>query len=406
MTDKKKTIRFMHIADTHNGYNGNASLHNEFSELKVNKFDITGENIRTADVNKAFAQAIDIAIEEDVDFVAHAGDGMNHYGYSQPKHFNFYMKEVDRFVKTGKQWVEVAGNHNFAKKAGVGNELEKLSLLPNVRTAYRGRYEVYEVPNTNVVCHLLPSSLNPEMFKEELAKVERVEGKFNLMIAHCGVSSIPQYAENESSIVVHLDELVSKKMDYVALGDYHYFVDLGNNIIYPGPIEHLAFGQEKNPRVLIVDIDPDTNEVTINHRFLKVRPMIDLKTIDAKDMKLEDIQTQIVKQLSNAEIEEAIVRQRITNLPRNLKNKHLFLTDEIKELIDKCLYFKFDFKNKIELTKDVRTKDLEEEIVFESLQLGLANFITQMPENPDFKKPEIIRFANKYLMEALEDEIS
>ncbi|MED2737428.1 metallophosphoesterase family protein [Bacillus toyonensis] len=396
-----KKIRFLHTGDTHNGYSGNASSHNEFEELKVNKTTETGLNIRTDDVNKAFAQVIDIAIEEDVDFVTHSGDGMNHWGYKYPAHFNFYMKHVKRFTDLGKQWFEIAGNHNFAKKSDVGSDLFKLSLLPNVTTVYKGFYERYEIPGTNVVCHGLPSSFDKDVFQSELNKIEKVDGKINILVAHCGVSTIPQYTNNDSSIVVHLDDLVNLQMDYVALGDFHRFTDLGNNIIYPGPIEHLAYGQEENPRVLIVEIDTETKEVTIKHRFLNVRPMIDMKPIDAKNKELKNIQEQILARFKECDVDEAIVRLRIENLSKSLKHRHLFLTDEIREQIDRCLYFKFEFKNKIELSESIR---LKEDIPFESLHDGLTSFINQMPVDPNYSKDELQSYAAKYLSEVLEND--
>ncbi|MGF7535728.1 metallophosphoesterase [Bacillus mexicanus] len=401
MSNKK--IKFMHIADTHLGYNGNASLHNEFSELKVNKWTETGENIRTSDVNNSFAQAIDIALEEKVDFTIHAGDGINQVGYKNPAYYNFYMDQVERFSTTGRQWIEIAGNHNFSKKAGIGNELFKLGKMENVVTSYKGIYEIYEIPNSDIICHLLPSSYNNVSFKKELEKVKRIEGKFNILVAHCGVSTIPHYANNDSSIVVHIDDLINLKMDYIALGDYHFFTDLGNNIIYPGPIDHLAFGQEKNPRVLIVEVDLVTFEVEINHRFLRVRPMIDMKPIDAEGMLLEDIQSQILERFESAEIDDSIVRIVIKNLSKNLKHRHLFLTDKIKEYIDRCLYFKFEFKNKIDLSNTINFKSNDEE-EFEGLQEGLKSFIDELPEDPNFLRNDLYAITSKYLTEVLENE--
>jgi len=399
----QRKIKFMHIADTHNGYSGNASLHNEFSELKINKYNETGENIRTADINNAFAQAIDIALEENVDFVIHAGDGMNEVGYKNPAHYNFYMDQVERFSSTGRTWLEIAGNHNFSKKAGVGSELFKLGKMQNVISVFKGLYEQRTIKGLDdVVCHCLPSSYDNVTFKDELEKVKKVEEKVNILVTHCGVSSIPHYAENESSIVVYLDDLINKEMDYVALGDYHIYTDLGHNIIYPGPIEHLAFGQEKMPRVLIVEIDLETKEVTKTNKFLNVRPMIDMKEINAEGMLIEDIQEQIIKRFQSEKVEDAIVRLVIKNLPKNLKHRHLFLTDEIRKEIDRCLYFKFDFKNKVELSESVKTKDTDNE-VFESLQEGLSNFIDQIPDDPNFPKRELLTFAMPYLTEVLEN---
>lgn len=399
----KEKIKFMHIADTHLGYNGNASLHNEFPELKVNKWTETGENIRTSDINRSFAQAIDIALQEKVDFTIHAGDGINQVGYRNPAYYNYYMDQVERFSSTGRRWIEIAGNHNFSKKAGIGNELFKLGKMENVITSYKGHYETYEIPETDIICHLLPSSYDNVTFKKELKKVKRIDNKFNILVAHCGVSTISHYANNESSIVVHIDELINLKMDYVALGDYHFFTDLGNNIVYPGPIDYLAFGQEKNPRVLIVEIDPDTYDVEIKHRFLKVRPMIDMKQIDAEGMLLEDIQSQILERFESTEVNDAIVRLVIKNLPKNLKHRHLFLTDEIKDNIDRCLYFKFDFKNKTDLsnTIDLQSDDDEE---LEGLQEGLKSFISDLPEDPNFQKEDLYAITSKYLTEVLENE--
>jgi DNA repair exonuclease SbcCD nuclease subunit len=294
-------------------------------------------------------------------------------------------------------YFEIAGNHNFAKKSNVGCDLYKLDLLNNVKTVYKGFYESYDLPETNITLHGLPSSFNREMFMSELEKVERKENRFNILVTHCGITTIDHYAKSDSSIVVHIDDLKRKEMELTLLGDYHKFVDFGDNTYYPGATERFSFAEvNESPRVLIFEIDDETGEVEMKTIFLKVRTMVDLPLIDADQLTVSEVQEEIVSRLQNPELENAIVRLRIVNLPKTSKHKHLIYSDEIIKLQEKCLIFKLEFKNNADLASII---EMDEEIDLENIFTNFDTFVSQLPDHPEFNKEEILKYGNKYLVE-------
>lgn len=393
-------LRIGAFADTHCGYNGNASRYNSFGELRTEATLPNGMNIRTDDVNKAFSESIDIFNNEGVDIVLHGGDGMNDWGYKHPSYFNFYMGEVAKLNEA--KYIEVAGNHNFAKKDGVGCELEKLNFLENAKAVYKGIYEQIFYDDLNIVVHALPSTIDNDKFNEELKKVVKVKDYFNILLTHCGVTSIDYYAKSESSIVASVKDLKEMDMDLVILGDYHSFTDFGDNIYYPGATERFSFSESnEKPRVLIFDIDTETKEVEVEHHFLNVRPMKDLSTIDATNKKIEEVQNELIKTLKDNEIDDSIVRIKISNLSKEMRHKHLFLNDEIIELQNKALIFRLVFETNAEDPGSIiGNTEVETIDIFE----GFEDFIQTFDEDPNINKEEVIKLGNKYLREAYQNE--
>jgi exonuclease SbcD len=395
-----KKFRFIHVADTHNGHSGNASRFNEFKALRIDKTTDSGINIRQHDIDMAFKGVIDIAIEQKVDAVIHAGDGWDFWGYKQPYVANNYMGQIARLASLGIDYLEIVGNHNLPKKAGVGCFLEQLNILPRVHTVYKGLYEPIELEPHNVVVHCVPSSFTQDMLREELALVGPVSGKINIGVGHFGVTTIKHYAEQSANaLVVDLDQLIQCKMDYFALGDYHHYTDFGNHIYYSGSTERMGFGEmDVHPSVSLVEIDQDTHEVSVKRLYLKVREMIELPMIDAKGKTIEQLQDLIEKTLQKSTLDEKIVRLRIKNLPVHLKR--LINELRIRELTKDALYFKLEFPDKVNATKVVR----ESELQFEGIIEGWGSFSEGIEEDGTFDKKTITNLGFRGLREVLDHE--
>lgn len=359
-------------------------------------------NIRTHDVNMAFKQVIDLAIQHKVDLIVHAGDGLNKWGYKQPHIFNFYMDQVKRATDHEIEWVEIAGNHNFAKKAGVGNELFKLGLLNRVHTIFRGNYEKVDFPRLNVVCHGVPSTFDQRYLNEELEKVAPVDGKYNIGIFHGGVSTISHYAENaDRSLVVSLDQLKRCRMDYFALGDFHKDTDFGDGIRYSGSIERLGFGEIDNrPKVYLVEVNTETKERRETPLHLNVRPMFDIKPLDASNMDIDAITDVIRTRIKETEMKDAIVRFRITNLPKHLVPVLRSKEDEIGELAKEALYFKLELKDKSELSKTIRTGS---DVEFEGVIEGFRSYMKRVGSDASYDIHKVTEYGERYLLEELEN---
>lgn len=392
-------FKFIHVADTHIGHAGNASRYNEYKSLRIQKVNEAGINIRQADINNAFEQVIELAIKHKVDAVIHAGDGTDFWGYKQPNILNFYAEQVSKLYPHDIHYVEVVGNHNLPKKSGVGCYLETISLLPKVHTAYKGVYEQIEIPGTKVVCHCAPSSFSQELLSEAISQIAPIDNKINIGIGHFGVTTIKHYAENAvNSLVVDLDDLIKCKMDYFALGDYHTPTDFGHNIRYSGSTERMGFGEIDNkPQVLLVEIDEDTKQVTTTELKLKVRDMIQIPTLDAENKSIEAINEQIQERISKVDIKDKIVRFRVKNLPVHLKR---MIDDiKIKEITEEALFFKLEFVDKVNKTKEIRSDETKYEGVLE----GWNQYVDLLESDSSFDKEELKKIGYERLSEVYEE---
>lgn len=400
----EKKFRFIHVADTHNGANGNASRYNEYSSLRIEKTTEKGINVRQDDIDKALEQVMDLAIEHKVDAVLHAGDGTDAWGYKQPYVFNVYASQIARLSEHDIEYIEIVGNHNLPKKIGVGCYLETLGRFPKVHTSYKGFYETIEIPKHNVVIHCVPSTFNQDFLNESLEEARPIEGKINIGMGHFGVTSIKHYAENSvNSLVANLDQLIACNMDYFALGDYHKRTDFGHNIHYSGSIERMSFGEMENkPQVLLVEIDKETKNVEVTPLFLKVRDMIEIESIDvdsinSKENLIEELNELIKQRLLRTEMKDKIVRFRIKKLPKHLK--HSVDTTMIKELTNESLYFKLELMDKIDRTEENRTSN---QTKFEGVLEGWQTFMKSVEEDGSFDKEKLIKMGYERLADAYE----
>lgn len=397
-----QTFKFIHVADTHLGYSGNSSRYNEFSALRVHKTTPEGINVRQDDVYKAFSQVMDYALAHQVDAVLHAGDSWDHWGYKQPYVQNVYTQQIARLYKSGIDYVEIIGNHDLPKISGKGCHLETLSRFPGVRCVYRGFYEPIHLEKHGVVIHGVPSTFTQEILDESIAQITPVPGMINIGMGHFGVTAIKHYAENAvNSLVVDLDRLLKANMDYFALGDYHTPTDFGNNIRYSGSIERFGFDEMGNtPQVLLVEIDKTTKKVNVTELLLRVRSMMELKSIDANNKTPEEINHAILDRVSSTDLTDKIVRLRVKNMPNHIKSA---INDEkIKELTEQALYFKLEFVDKTETSKGVKSSGTK----FEGVHEGWANFIKALPEDGSFDKEKIFSRGEEKLLEALEHAIN
>lgn len=395
-----KLFRFLHIADTHLGYNGNASRYNEYSSLRIDKNTEEGINVRLDDINKAFSQCIDLAIEHQVDAVLHAGDLFDFWGYKQPIIYNFAQKEILRLHEHGIPFVCIIGNHDLPKSIGKGCYLESLGRLPGVYVAYKGIYEQIELPGHNVVIHCLPSTFSQDMLNEAVESVSPVDGKINIGLGHFGVTTIKHYAENAvNTLVLSLDQLIDCKMDYFALGDYHEPTDFGYNIRYSGSTERMGFGELHNtPQALLVSIEEQSKNVSVKEIPLKVRDMIELPTLDAKNKSIEDINEKIKETITKQDLTEKIVRFRVKNLSTHLKK--LIDVETVRELTESALYFKLELIDKVNIAESLQTSHTE----FEGVLEGWSAFVDKLDDQDKaFDKEKLKTIGYERLLRSVEE---
>jgi DNA repair exonuclease SbcCD nuclease subunit len=108
------------------------------------------------------------------------------------------------------------------------------------------------------------------------------KSKKNIMMMHCSVGAF--YLMNEFGEWVYPSdkEYIFKMMDYVALGHWHGFGNVGKheNVYYSGSTERTSLSDRKKPKGFIEISLFD--ELKVEHKEIKIRPIV-LKEIDCED---------------------------------------------------------------------------------------------------------------------------
>jgi DNA repair exonuclease SbcCD nuclease subunit len=333
-------MRFLHIADTHLGYQAYAKL------------DENGLNQREVDCYSAFDQAIDLAIEKKVDFVLHAGDLFNTIRPSNRTIF-VALSGISRLAQEDIPFIVISGNHSTPRLRETGSVFRIFDFFDNVHPVYKGRYEPLEM--NDCFLHLVPHCLDSTVLAQELKKVKTKEGR-NVLALHAGVIGIDVFRMGDFNELLVAPGEIDKGMDYVALGHYHEYAHLFDRAYYPGSTERLSFSEAKREKgVLLVD---DGKEEFIP---LQTREMLDLEPIECLDLDEKAIMNSIEERLHD--LDGKIVRLTLKDLDRSISRALDF--KKIKDMGNGALHFELKYSTACQekwATEHTTIGNLEDEI--------------------------------------------
>ncbi len=213
-------IKFIHTADIH--------LDSPLVGLEEQE-DAPVEEIRGA-TRRAFENLIDLAIEEEVDFILIAGDLYD----GDWKDYNtglFFARQMGRLDKAGIKVFIVSGNHDAA------SQITKAMPLPDNVTLFSSRKpESVKLDDLGAVIH--GQSYSSRAVSENLAAQYPLfdSDYFNIGMLH---TSLTGREGHESYAPCSLYDLTSKGYDYWALGHVHKREVVCEDpvIIFPGNIQ-------------------------------------------------------------------------------------------------------------------------------------------------------------------------
>jgi exonuclease SbcD len=314
-------MRFVHLADTHLGASG-----------PTRKVTPSGVNQREEDFCLAFSQAVDRILELKPDFVVHAGD-LFHQVRPTNRILAFAARELRRLVAKRIPVVVISGNHDNPKQPHVGNVLSVLEILEGLHLVYRNSYEQVVVGETMI--HAVPQCLDEENLRGEVDKAwPESKHRYNVLTVHGAVAGMREFEMGEISEQMIPDSLFRRGFDYVALGHYHLHCEVQKNVCYSGSTERLSFGelgQEKG----FWEVDLETGEKVFHP--LRIRPMIELETVDCTGRETDEITKTIESRIGENDIADKIVRLKVVNLPAS-SYRSLSL-GEIRKMTEAALYF-------------------------------------------------------------------
>lgn len=289
------------LADSHAGYAAKCRNHTR-----------SGLNYRVLDGYKALEETITQAIEESVDLVLHGGD-LFHRSWPSITDIVWVRQQLNRLVTAGIPAYINTGNHDAAAERG------KSAATAAVHDPDRGIYCI-----TNPYSRLEPVEglIIHTISHYGLARAERIipepeDGSVNILTAH-GAAMVPGHeifhcVDSPGEQPIGLDLLTDDRFDVTLLGHYHGMGEIMPNVWYAGSSIRRGFSDPAGGRGWLLASVAADGSVTVSPRYISQRAQHDLPKIDAAGLTGPDVEDRIRYNLSTVDLEDAIVRQVVTN---------------------------------------------------------------------------------------------
>lgn len=305
-------MRLVHLSDLHLGYR-------QYQRLTPG-----GVNQREADVAATFRTAIDRVIALRPDAVVVAGDIFHSVRPTNQAILHAFIQFSRlRQALPEAAIVLVAGNHDVPRLAETGGILQlfaQLGLSVVDREPARLSFEEHDLS-------ILAIPGGPGIRPPALTLDP--ERRFNVLIAHGTVPGVvPQLPGYEPINVYSRAELTSAAWSYVAMGDYHVYQEVADNVYYSGSLEYTSL----NPwRDVELESERNANErgkgfvernlATGEHVFHLVpaaRKLLDLAPIQGKGLGPAEIDARIREVIEKAKggIDDQVVRLVVRDVSR------------------------------------------------------------------------------------------
>ena len=312
-------VRLVHLSDLHLGFR------------QYQRQTPAGINQREADVAASFKRAVDTVIELAPELVLIGGDVFHSVRPTNPA----ILHAFTQFARLAQALphasvVMVAGNHDTPRTAETGCILRLFAPLGiHVVEGAAQRIELPERGVSILAVPDLPGGL-PALTPDPAAR-------YNILLLHGEVEGVlPEYMRqvDRAGVAVTKHELGAERWDYVALGHYHVYREVGPNAYYSGSIDYTsanAWGELREERAAGISAGLDGGKgliehdlATHEHRFhtLRVsRPLVDLPAIDASGMTVADLNDAIrgrAEACPGGGIDDKIVRLIVRDVPRHI----------------------------------------------------------------------------------------
>jgi len=246
-------VKFMHMADIHLGYRQ------------------YGSNERQVDFAQAFSDAMNHAIENNVDFIIIAGDLFHKRSEMDPITLTQATKVLERAKKKKIAVIAVEGNHDstyFKESFSWMDYLSKNELIVNLKPSFdediiidkwdgkthSGAY--IDIGDTRIYGMKYYGSLTEKILAVYREKIKH--RGFTIFVAHAGIEGyINMYGCIPSSLVHSLRD----RVDYVALGHIHKSYIEGDFIFNPGSLENCDVTEKDfNKGAFLVELSKEENK--------------------------------------------------------------------------------------------------------------------------------------------------
>jgi exonuclease SbcD len=369
------------------------------------------------------SQAIDIALEREVDICIFAGDAYKNQR-PNPTFQREFARRIKRLADNDVPVVLLVGNHDMAAADRAANSLDIFGVLNVPGVIVAAREEVHQITCRRAQplqvaavpypqrSRLLAREEFRNMTLEDLdmaignimhqnltdlaAQVQEQPHIPAVLTAHLSVSEAKQ--GSEQSVMIGRDIVVLKSLladpawDYVALGHIHKHQELNNGqhppVVYPGSLERIDFGEEAERKGFVMArVERGKTEwefIPVDaRRFLTIR--IDVTTS-------EDPMTQILDELDEHNVDGAVVRLMI----KATESQEILLEDKpIRQALRGAGYIASIIRD-IERAQRHRLGNVSAE---ELTPRQVLELYLDAKEIPTERKTELLRYAEAIFRE-------
>jgi exonuclease SbcD len=323
-----QAINVLHLADIHIGMEN-------YGRLDPN----SGLNSRVVDFLRRLSQAVDIALEREVDVCIFAGDAYKNQR-PNPTFQREFARRIKRLTDHGVPVILLVGNHDMATADRAASSIDIFGVLNVPGVIVADREEVHQITcrrgqplqvatvpypqRSRLLAHeefqnmtmddldMAIGRIMHENLTDLAAEVQERPEIPAVLTAHLSVSEAKQGSER--SVMIGRDIVVLKSLladpawDYVALGHIHKHQELNKGqhppIVYPGSLERIDFGEEGERKGFVM---VELERGRANWEFIPVdaRPFVTVRVdVTASD----DPMTRILDELVEHRLDGAIVR--------------------------------------------------------------------------------------------------
>lgn len=244
-------VRFLHAADIH--------LDSPLRGLSAYE-GAPVEMLRTA-TRRAFSQLIDLAIEEEVDFLIIAGD-LYDGDWRDYNTGRYFVREMGRLNRAGIPVFVVYGNHDAESEI-----TKQLTLPPNVHVFSARKSETHRIEGLEVAVH--GQSFRTAATEDNLAVgyPAPVPGYLNIGVLH---TALEGHAAHANYAPCSVAELKAKGYDYWALGHVHEHAIHSEDpwIVFPGNLQGRHV-RELGPRGAVL-VTCENDEISVDRVHVDV----------------------------------------------------------------------------------------------------------------------------------------
>ncbi|MBN1677116.1 MAG: exonuclease SbcCD subunit D [Candidatus Thermoplasmatota archaeon] len=366
-------MRLVHISDTHLGFSA-------YSKLDP----VEGINQRESDVYRAFAQAVDKAIELEPDLVIHSGDLFDTVR-PQNRAIDLALKQMIKLSQAGIETVLISGNHSTPRLRETGSILRIFEHLDHIHPVHEPGVTAIVVGDATV--QAIPHSVTPSLSSLVRSAKPSKDSPINLLVLHVGVVGSRVYNMDEFNEQTVPLGSIENDWDYVALGHFHEFAKVTDRAYYSGSTERFGFGEAHQDKG-IVEVDLDSHSIRL-HR-LPIRDMLDLEALDAQGRSSSEILSEARERVSASAIDDKVVRLVVKNVASDAY-RSLDIAS-LRRLGGSALHFELKLERAEETEKEEQAGDPHIGLLADEFRKYIASL-----DIPDEKKSRLMALGMPYL---------